>query len=378
MRAAEHLPSSLMAGPLHAVQELAYADGLHLSYRVEIGPEVETVLGGPSVALRVNEIQAVARLQQMNKSAEFGKAVVQAGKDKVESVAGVVKDPVGTLKNLPQGASRFFGRVSNTIRKASEGEASGRTVVESALGVRRKKAELALELGVSPYTTDPVLQRELDLAARAMAGGALVVNVAGMAVDGGAGTALSAIGINQTLQRTLVESTPDELKERNRADLMALRVPEGDISAFLGNPCLSPWQSSFIVNLLKETGVEPTVLIRQAGNCLTEHDARYFVQLTRIYHYHDQNISPLASFQEENGILCALDGRGALIVAVAADFIQWTALLQRRAEEFQIRVSPEGPVRTLVLLTDGAVSPRATEELTRRGIQSFAHVLGPL
>jgi hypothetical protein len=326
----------------------------------------------------VNEIQAVAKLRQMNKSAEFGKAVVQAGKDKVESVAGVVKDPVGTLKNLPQGASRFFGRVSNTLRKANDGEAGGRAVLESALGVRRRKAQLALELGVSPYSTDPILQRELDAAARAMAGGALVVNVAGMAVDGGAGTALSVIGVNQTLQRALVESTPDELKARNRAELTALRIPEADIAAFLANPWFSPWQASLLVFLLKEIGVEPTLLIRQAGSCLTEHDARYFVQLARIYHYHHFQIARLSAFQEERDILCARDVRGALVVAVAADLIQWTPLLQARAEEFQGLVTPEGPIRTLVLLTDGALSARASEELMRRGIQAFARALGPM
>ena len=378
VRAADYLPPSLLAGPLHAVQELAYADGLHLSFRLETGQEVETVVGAPSVALRVNEIRAVARLRQMNKSEEFAKALVQAGKEKIESVAGVVKDPVGTLKNLPQGASRFFGRISNTLRKANDGDANGRAVLESALGVRRKKAQLALDLGVSAYSTDPLLQYELDLAARAMAGGALIVNVAGMAVDGGAGTALSVIGINQTLQRTLVESTPDELQARNHADLTALRVPEADIAAFLGNRWISPWQCSFIVHLLKETGVEPSPLIRQAGSCLTEHDARYFVQLTRIYHYHHQNISPLTSFHEERGILCARDGRGALIVAVAADLIQWTPMLQSRAEEFQTLVTPDGPVRTLVLLTDGTLSMRARDELSHRGVQGFSQVLGPL
>lgn len=376
--AADHLPAALLSSPYHEVQELAYADGLHLSFRLQTEQGLETVLGTPSLAVRVREVRAIAQLRQMNKSEEFAKALVQAGKDKVESVKGVVKDPVGTLKKLPQGASRFFGRISNSIQNADAGETDGRAVLESALGVRRKKAQLALDLGVSPYSTDTVLQHELDLAARAMAGGALVVNAAGMALDGGAGAALSMIGINQTLQRALVESTPEELQARDHAALRALKVPEADIAVLLRNPWFSPWQSSLIVHLLQETAVDPTLFVRQAASSLTQHDARYFVQLARLYHHHHQNVAPLTAFREEHGLLCALDQKGSLVVAVAADLMQWSPLLQSRAEEFRALVTPDGPVRSLVLVTDGALSPRASEELFKRGIPSFSLVLGPM
>ena len=376
--AADQVPAALLTGPTHEVQELAYADGLHLSFRLLTEQGMETVLGTPSLALRIREVRAVAKLREMNKSEEFAKALVQAGKDKVESVKGVVKDPVGTLKKLPQGASRFFGRLSNAVQRAGEGESDGRGMLESALGVRQKKAQLALDLGVSPYSTDIALQHELDLAARAMAGGALVVNVAGMAVDGGAGAALSMIGINQTLQRALVESTPEELQAKDHATLTALRVPEAEIATFFRNPWFSPWQSSLLVHLLQEIGVDPSLLLRQAASSMTQHDARYFVQLARLYHHHDQNVSPLSAFREEFGLLCALDSKGSLVVAVAADLIQWSPLLQSRAEEFQTLVKADGPVRSLVLITDGALSPRASEELFQRHVPSFSRVLGPV
>ena len=44
----------------------------------------------------------------MSKTEEFTKALEAAGKQKVDSVVGLVKDPVGTLKRVPAGAPRAF------------------------------------------------------------------------------------------------------------------------------------------------------------------------------------------------------------------------------------------------------------------------------
>ena len=60
-----------------------------------------------------------------------------AGKQKVDSVVGLVKDPVGTIKRVPQGASRFFGRIGEGMKGGgSEGE--GKAAAEHH---RRAKSE---------------------------------------------------------------------------------------------------------------------------------------------------------------------------------------------------------------------------------------------
>lgn len=251
----ELLPPALLSGPSHRVEPQAYADGLSLSYRLETPAAYESVTGTAALLQRVREIEAIAKLREMNKSEEFAKALVQAGKDKVESVKGLIKDPVGTVKRLPQGASRFFGRIARTFEQMDAGDAGGREVAESALGVNRKKAELALQLGVSIYTSDSELQHELDLAARAMAGGALVVNVAGMALDGGVGAAVTMIGVNETLQRVLIESTPAELQEKDQRQLLQLGASPETVRLFQFNPVITPWQEALITSALVETGL---------------------------------------------------------------------------------------------------------------------------
>jgi hypothetical protein len=367
-----------MSGPSYDVQSLAYADGLQISYRLQTSDDIETIIGTQSLAARIREINAIFQLRQMNKSEEFTKALRKAGEEKLDSVVGLVKDPVNTVKRIPQGASRFFGRLSNAVQNAGQNQGDNGAKLQSILGVTRKKAELAIRLGVSPYTTDPILQNELQLAARAMAGGALVVNLAGTAIDGGAGAALQVIGINQTLQRALVESTPEELQAQNRTELASLNVPTEDINALLNNPWFSPWQETLLTYTLKDLHINPSLLVNQAAQSQTEQDARYFVQLALLYKKYHQDTLPLVTFRKNNGILCALDSKGTLVIAVAADLIQWSATVKSRADEFIALISPDGPVRSISLITDGAISPIASSALTQLNITNLPSFLGPV
>lgn len=374
--AANYLPQTLLSSPSHDVESLAYADGLQLNYRLRNFDDIETVIGTQSLAARIREVDAISKLRQMNRSEEFVKALRQAGEEKLDSVVGLVKDPVGTVKRIPQGASRFFGRISNAVQNVGENPDKSGNRLQALLGVTRKKAELAISLGVSPYTTDPVLQNELNLAARAMAGGALVVNMAGAAVDGGAGAALQVIGVNQTLQRALIESTPEELQAKNRLDLQSMNVSPLDIDALMANPWFSPWQETLFVQTLKDISLDPSLLVNQAAQSQTEQDARYFVQLGLLFRKYHQTVAPLTAFRNDNSILFALDNDGVLVVAVAADLIQWSPLAKTRADEFSALITPEGPIRAISLITDGAISATANSAFNQLKITQVPSFLG--
>ncbi len=80
----------------------------------------------------------------MSKAEEFTKAMKAAGKQKVDSVVKMVKDPVGTIKRVPQGASRFFGRIGEGMKGGVRRRRQG---LPSISGVEKAKVALAAKLG---------------------------------------------------------------------------------------------------------------------------------------------------------------------------------------------------------------------------------------
>jgi hypothetical protein len=374
----ELLSSALIENGRCAIAPEAETDGLHATYRISSDSGPEEITGTQLLANRIRELKAIDALREMNKSAEFGKALLQTGGEKIQSVGAAVKDPVGTVKRLPQGASKFFGRVGTSIKSMGEGKVGATEAVEAAAGVHRKKAELALQLGVSPFSTDPALQSELDAAARAMAAGASLVNFSGLLVGGGVGTALSAVNMNDTFQRALVESSPTELQAQTRAALQSLGTSPENVDAFLATPSFNPWQKSAIAKLLAAINLNPDPLLAQAVQASSPEDAVYFLQLARLFENHHKDRAPITEFRAMDGIPCAIDRDGTLVVAVAADFIQWTPPVEARAEEFLEMKKTTPAIQSLHLSTDGLLSPRALEALAAKEIQTTPQALGPV
>src|SRR5438034_7591359 len=204
------VPADLMTGPLHSVADFADSDGMNNTYFLYSGDDAWAVTTGIALRTRIREIYAIDKLREMSKTEEFTKAIANAGQQKIEGVVGIVTNPVGTVQNIPLGASRFFGRIGERLKYGRDQDSGSR--LQNVSGVNKAKSALAAKLGVSPYSFNQELQKQLTLNARAMAMGGLVVKAATAAVGGPAGQVLMGLNVNQALQQTLVNSTPDELQ----------------------------------------------------------------------------------------------------------------------------------------------------------------------
>jgi hypothetical protein len=367
------VPEKMMTGSLHSVDEHAYNDGLQNIYQLTSEGRTLEITTTPLLIQRINEIYALDYLRGLSKTEEFGKALANSAKAKGRSIVGIVKDPVGTVKNLPKGASRFFGGIGEAM-KGGKSETEGGTL-DSLSGTNKAKAALALKLGVSPYTDNQALQEELTNTARAMAGGGLVLGAATMAVTGGAGVALTVVGVNQTLQETLVNSTPEELRIINRKKLFALGLNREQADAFLMHPQYSPWHKTIITDALARIGVSPKAFLKEACKASNQEDAFYFQRLAQLLLQYHETTAPIRSVRIENGIACGLDRNRTLLVPVSLDYAIWNERVAGRANEFATLVSDGREIKTLALWTDGELSPRLGRELTTRGISWKVHAL---
>jgi hypothetical protein len=106
------------------------------------------------------------------------------------------------------------------VKEAAEGRqstAAEGNAVENMTGFSKTKRDLAIKLGVDPYSTNEVFQSELNKVAWPAFLGKFTVNL-GMAAVGG--VALSAANWTNTLTDTLRDKSPTELRLMNLGLLM--------------------------------------------------------------------------------------------------------------------------------------------------------------
>src|SRR5213596_1748486 len=367
------IPADLMTGPLHSVGDYAENDGMNNTYFLYSGDDAWTVTTGIALRTRIREIYAIAKLGEMSKTDEFTKAMANAGKQKIQGVVGIVTNPLGTIQDIPRGSSRFFGRIGEGLKGGrTQGEGNA---VQNMIGISKAKVALAVKLGVSPYSYNQELQKQLTNNARATALGGLVVSAATAAVGGPAGDVLMGLNVNQTLQQTLVNSTPDDLRILNRKKLFALGVTREDADALLMHPWYSPWTETILVDALSTIGVDPTAFLADASNALTEEDATFFERLAQILARYHTKKAQLRSIRVESKAVCALDANGTLVFPLSCDYAIWSEHAAGRVGEIAALVQGEDDIKGIAVWVDGKVSDRGTQELKSRNIDLVTGVL---
>jgi hypothetical protein len=367
------VPEDLMKGPLHTVGGEAENDGLVNTYVLYSADNAFEVTTGVALRIRIRELYAIDKLRGMSKTKEFTKAIRNAGKQKVENVAGIARDPVGTIKRVPQGASRFFGGLGESLKGgSSKGEGNA---LQNITGVQKARVALAARLGVSPYSLNQELQEQLTSVARAVAGGGFVVSAAMGAVGGTAANVITDLNVNQSLQRTLVDSTPEDLRIINRKKLSSLGVTRENGDEFLMHPWYSPWHETIVTDALASIGVDPTAFLERACRALTEQDAEYFQRLAQVLARYHKTKTALRSIRIESGRVCAMDSNGTLIVPLSCDYALWSENAAGRVEDFTRLPLSRSEMKGLALWVDGKVSVRAAEELKNRKIDLATDVL---
>ena len=76
------IPADLMNGPSHSVGPMADNDRLNNTYFLYSGDDAWGVTTGIALRVRIREIYAIEKLQEMKKGDEFAKAMANAGKQR--------------------------------------------------------------------------------------------------------------------------------------------------------------------------------------------------------------------------------------------------------------------------------------------------------
>jgi len=121
--------------------------------------------------IRVAEIPAIQQPTKTSKTQVFAQSLAENAARPVQAAGQMVMNPVETIQGLPARVGRFFGRVG--LPKRSKTQPLNRKATGRGLRPPARRREmpspmnssvggLAKKLNVDPYTTNPVLSKQLD------------------------------------------------------------------------------------------------------------------------------------------------------------------------------------------------------------------------
>ena len=273
--------------------------------------------------MRLRELAAVAALGRMDKSQAYIDAAAKAAKKPIDLAVGLVTNPVNTLQQSMSGVGAFFSRVGSGAANMGQGRDN---VADSLAGVSSAKRQIAYKLGVDPYTDFKPLADALTDMARVTALGDLTVSGAFMAIPGGAGMVVSYSKTTQEVGQMVLDKTPSELRDANRAKLSAMGVSNAVISAFLDNAFYTPMDQTVIVAALgKMDGVKNRGLFIVRASQAPSRDLAFFTR-TRAELLADQHsrVEPFVDFVDVRGIPLNQTRTGKVVAVVALDELAWT------------------------------------------------------
>lgn len=400
LQAKDVLPEALIKGPFHEVDPRVTSDGYFNEFKLKSKFGSFNVEGQQLLELRIGELNALNELDQLSSTKVIGDAMYEGGKatvlapvNVVKKVANTVSDPdkmYDTAKAVPEGAEKVFswayrqakgaaqgvsdmvtGDSKTTTQDVSNGASStlqaGKSFGLKFVGYTSRERELFRKLQVNPYSSNPVLQDEVvRVAGLGTAVGFAFRFVPGLGLLGQLSTFNRWYG--RAEQLSLYED-PDVIKEKNKAELRAMDVPDDMIEQFQGSKVYNPWTRRFVTASM--TALGPSVagralFIKAALQAKNEPSTLYFVSVAE-YLEKVQKETPLKKIVSSLYIPAGVTKKGVLIVPLAVDYLFWTQEVAGIFDDFRNRVTKEESFSSVEVHVRGRISAQARASLQSLG-----------
>ena len=166
------LTPAQIKGPHHTVASAVETEGYFHEFHIQSDFGAFDAAGRSMLAVRLQEVEALAQLEDVSKTEVFLKAAGTSVLNVGKGVATAVTKPTETAKGIGSGVKRLgvnLGRMTKrTVDSATGEDPAGASkqsenaavsAGKSVLGVSRASRRWAQKLGVDPYTTNPVLKQ---------------------------------------------------------------------------------------------------------------------------------------------------------------------------------------------------------------------------
>jgi hypothetical protein len=366
--AATLAPAGLLNGTGYTVDPKAPVVGYMGQFTLRAPAGTFTADGTEMLAIRVGELTAIAKLSQLSQTGVFADALAASAKKTGAAIGQAVMNPVETVSGIPAGVGRFFQSASTKVSRATESTGASNSsqsagtadAAKDLLGVNQAKRQIAKQVGADPYTTNPVLAKQLDDLARAAFAGGVSLDVALAVTTAGVATAISTTA---TVSNLVWDKSPQDIRTINENKLATMGVNKDTVRAFVTNRWFTPTLSvPFVENLAQiPAGKGRAAVVALASTVASENEARFMLNAVSMAREVGAGRDPVVSLDLAGRVLVVHTLGARIEVPVPVDYVVWTEQVRTFAE----RKNLKGARRDI--LVTGLASERAREGLQAAG-----------
>ena len=373
LNASEILKPEFLKGEHYAVRDSVPTGAGMNQFTIDSDFGVFEADGNEMLLQRLKEIDAIARLGDVSRTDEFKKSLLAAAKSPLNSAKNIARDPAQAISNVPKGIMKFLGRAKETVEnvgKSGNDEGGEGNRMKDAIGYSDKKRKIALQMGIDPYTTNTVLQKQLDDLAWASWAGGFSFTVATLPISGAARAALTVTNVNSTVEDLLRDKSPSELEQINRSTFRAMGASSSEIDRIVHGGAFTPTQATTLgvhLKALKAVANRGAFVRAAAEKSTTEADALFCVYTAALMDQINQKM-PIARIVMLGDFPICVAKDGTIIVALQWDYAAWTSGAASFTDQVQKLAGKSGQTTHVFVGLSGEVSPRLRQELETRGM----------
>jgi len=366
-RASAILPKAILSGPDYRVDDTVTSDGYLNTYLVRSRFGDFTVVSTALLYTRIAEIKAMAAMEQVSSTSQFGSGLAGKGAQTIQGAVSLVTAPVDTLGGAVSGVGKMFSRAKESLAESSPSKyEDGR--FKKLIGYSQTKRDYAKQFGVDPYSTNAALQERLDKLASAGFAGSITGTALQALIPGGAGLAVGAVSGSAVLGAVDVSVAPEDLRRQNREALAKAGVNADLAELFIDNEIFTPTQETIVTQALaamdrtQNKDAFAKFLVRTGDQDL----ALFRQRMSQMYAGYDRTVAGLTGFVALGRFVGATKANGTLVLAFPLDYLAWTSATAAVATAIGDQARQLRTPGVELWLT-GKVSPRARKEIQRLG-----------
>ena len=358
------IPGISAGGQNYTIKNPVTSDGFMRIYVFTTAWGEFSAIGDGLMRQRQRELAALGQLQQVTESDSFNRALAEAGLSPIKFAGDLVVNPVATLGNTLSGIGSLFGQVGSSAHNAGKYESDP---MADLTGASRRKRELAIKLGVDPYTDFPPLQQRLTQLSAAAATGGLVVSGALMAIPGVGGIIVSNTATGASLGDVARDNTPAQLLDLNRPKLLAMGVDRDLAEQFLLNRNYTPVDATAIVGFLEEVQVPGREVFIARAASVGRRDAAFFMRRqAELLADYQRQIGAITSFVPLGGFPFVTTANGVAGL-LPLDALSWTQGSDRAMRDITASLRRMGRPGRAEMRINGQATPLARQKLKELG-----------